>query len=121
VWDALVPPLVAPNNPAILLCHGWGGLAAHLSLRYASQFARAGFICLCFDHRGWGNSDGVLIGQDADSVNVEARSRDAGTQEKVDGTARVQVVRNTVNMQWQMTDIDNAGKYLAIQVQVLTL
>src|SRR4051812_48781381 len=47
--------------PAILLCHGWGGKRGHLDYSYAPQFAKAGFVALTFDYRGWGDSDGVLV------------------------------------------------------------
>src|ERR1700728_555329 len=46
---------------AILLCHGWAGLKEHLAERYAVPFAKAGYVCLVFDYRGWGGSDGRLI------------------------------------------------------------
>ena len=48
-------------GPAILFCHGWSGVKSHLVPRYAEAFARAGYICLFFDYRGWGESDGKLI------------------------------------------------------------
>ncbi len=53
-------PPSAQGHPAILLCHGWGGLKAHLA-PYAEAFARAGYIAMTFDYRGWGESDGRLI------------------------------------------------------------
>lgn len=43
--------------PAILLCHGWGGLKEHLTATYAPWFAKAGFAALTFDYRGWGESE----------------------------------------------------------------
>ncbi len=33
-------------RPAILLCHGWGGLKEHLAESYPKPFAAAGFTCL---------------------------------------------------------------------------
>jgi len=58
----LLTPAAAPApRPAILLCHGWGGLKEHLISSYATPFAEAGFVCLAFDYRGWGESDGRLI------------------------------------------------------------
>lgn len=56
----VIRPSAAGVYPAILLCHGWGGLQGHLADRYAIPFARAGFVCLVFDYRGWGGSDGRL-------------------------------------------------------------
>jgi dienelactone hydrolase len=56
----LIRPVVGGVLPAILLCHGWGGLKEHLA-KYARDFARAGFVCLVFDYRGWGESDGRIV------------------------------------------------------------
>ncbi len=55
------PAVASQPLPAILLCHGWGGLKEHLAERYARQFAAAGFVTLVFDYRGWGGSDGRLV------------------------------------------------------------
>src|SRR5215469_14137551 len=57
----LTPAATPAPRPAILLCHGWGGLKEHLISSYATPFAEAGFGCLAFDYRGWGESDGRLI------------------------------------------------------------
>src|SRR5271170_7795616 len=42
--------------PTVILCHGWGGTAVGLR-SYALDFARAGYLAVAFDYRGWGNSD----------------------------------------------------------------
>lgn len=57
----VIRPVGEGPYPAILLCHGWGGLKEHLAERYALPFARAGYVCLVFDYRGWGASDGRMI------------------------------------------------------------
>ena len=49
------------NLPVIILCHGWGGLRAHLNRDYAPAFAKSGYAVLTFDYRGWGDSDNRLI------------------------------------------------------------
>jgi len=46
--------------PTIIACHGWGGTAAQLRT-VAVDFARAGYLVLAFDYRGWGGSDSRLI------------------------------------------------------------
>jgi dienelactone hydrolase len=74
-------PRAAPRpGPAILLCHGWGGLKEHLIQLYSRAFVGAGFTCLAFDYRGWGQSDGRLIStadtpplSEAGEVTVKAR------------------------------------------------
>ena len=53
-------PKPAAGYPAILLCHGWGGLK-HQLVYTAEAFARAGFAAMTFDYRGWGESDGRVI------------------------------------------------------------
>jgi hypothetical protein len=49
------------KRPAVILCHGWGGLRAHLNRAYAPEFAKAGYVVLTFDYRGWGDSDSRLV------------------------------------------------------------
>lgn len=46
--------------PTILMAHGWGGTAAGLRT-VALDFARAGYLAVAFDYRGWGESDSRLI------------------------------------------------------------
>ena len=46
--------------PTILMAHGWGGTAANLRPD-AVVFARAGYLVVAFDYRGWGDSDSRLI------------------------------------------------------------
>jgi len=46
--------------PTIILCHGWGGVAAQLRPE-AVVFARAGYFVVTFDWRGWGASEGRVV------------------------------------------------------------
>ena len=46
--------------PTIILCHGWGGTAQGLRPE-AVAFARAGYLAVVFDYRGWGGSEGRLV------------------------------------------------------------
>ena len=46
--------------PCILMAHGWGGTARGLR-RDAVVFAKAGYLAVAFDYRGWGNSDPRVI------------------------------------------------------------
>jgi hypothetical protein len=61
--DLWLPDGTGPDEklPAILLCHGWGGLKEHLNQTYARWFSRGGFAVLAFDYRGWGESDARLV------------------------------------------------------------
>ena len=82
--------------PTIIMSHGWGGTAALLRPD-AIVFARAGYLVVAFDYRGWGNSDARLI-------------LAGGKPEKKDGKwlAEVQEVRGVVDPIDQTTDIMNA-------------
>jgi len=96
VAGVVAAPVGAPGRrPAILLCHGWGGLKEHLVGVYAKVFAVAGFICMAFDYRGWGESDGRLISA-ADAPPLTK----AGEQ-----TLSVRVVREVVDPLDQVADV----------------
>ena len=82
-------------RPAILLCHGWGGLKEHLAERYAVPFAEAGYVCLVFDYRGWGGSDGRMISAPETPPLTEAGSC----------TVPVRVIRELVDPLDQVADI----------------
>ena len=70
----------APKSPAgdklptIVMAHGWGGIAAHLRPD-AVAFARAGFLVVTFDYRGWGASDSRVYLTKPHGPSSTARSR----------------------------------------------
>ncbi|NBV53918.1 MAG: hypothetical protein EBR83_10450, partial [Verrucomicrobia bacterium] len=81
--DLFSPKGLKPEQklPALILCNGTGGTKAKVGNRTAPSFARAGFIVLSFDYRGWGESDSKLITLEAQprpdaagNVKVEARA-----------------------------------------------
>ncbi len=83
--------------PTIILCHGWGGVAAQLRPE-AIVLARAGYLAVAFDYRGWGASDGRLIlASPAPSGRNIARF-----------SAEVQEIREVVDPLDQTTDLQNA-------------
>jgi dienelactone hydrolase len=88
--------------PAILLCHGWGGLKEHLNATYAPWFSKAGFAVLAFDYRGWGESDAKLV------PVGEPPSPDS----KGEVTLRARAVREVVDPFDQLRDIGNCLDYL---------
>ncbi|MGI8839653.1 MAG: alpha/beta hydrolase [Caulobacteraceae bacterium] len=89
-------PEGAPRpGPAILLCHGWGGLKEHLVDLYGEFFAGAGFICLAFDYRGWGGSDGRLISAPDTPPLTKAGER----------TVKARVIREVVDPLDQAADV----------------
>src|SRR5262249_49599669 len=53
-------PSAGKALPTIILCHGWGGTAEQLRPD-AVAFARAGYLVVTFDYRGWGASEGRLV------------------------------------------------------------
>jgi uncharacterized protein len=82
--------------PTIIMSHGWGGTAENL--RHSSvAFAKAGYLVITFDYRGWGKSDSRLILAGA-------------KPEKKDGklTAEVKEVREVVDPIDQTADIMSA-------------
>jgi len=49
----------AGRAPCVILSPGFGGQRAHTLPRFAERFAAAGFACLLYDHRGFGDSEGL--------------------------------------------------------------
>jgi dienelactone hydrolase len=82
--------------PTVILCHGWGGTAALLR-REAVAFAKAGYLAITFDYRGWGASDSRVI----------LTARAPATKEGHRFTAEVTEVREVVDPLEQTTDIFN--------------
>jgi uncharacterized protein len=48
----------AARKPCIVMAHGLGGTRASGLVPFAEHFAAAGFAVLCFDYRGFGESEG---------------------------------------------------------------
>lgn len=90
--DLFSPKGVKPDQklPALVLCNGTGGTKARVGNRTAPAFARAGFVVLSFDYRGWGESDSKLI-------TLE-------TQPRPDADGNVKVTARAVR--WQMNYAD---------------
>jgi uncharacterized protein len=110
IWSEglrLAATVVAPARrngllPAVLLCHGWGGVMLHLLDLYAGYFARAGYIVLAFDYRTWGESDGKPVPVAAEPMLTERGER----------TVRVRVMREVVDPVDHVTDARAALAYL---------
>jgi dienelactone hydrolase len=83
--------------PTIIMCHGWGGEAKDLRTT-AISFARAGYLVVTFDYRGWGASDGrlMLVGSDLTPEYAQPF------------TAQVRAIREVVDPLDQTTDLQNA-------------
>ncbi len=64
------PQIKRAKNPAILMIQGWTGHKEN-SFQYAESLSRLGFICLLFDSRGHGESEG-----DINSTTTEQFTKD---------------------------------------------
>jgi fermentation-respiration switch protein FrsA (DUF1100 family) len=75
-------------NPAIVMAHGFSAVKEQYLDRYAEVFSAAGFVMLVYDHRNFGDSDGVPR-YEVDPALQKRGYRDAvsfiATQPEVDG------------------------------------
>lgn len=82
--------------PTIIMSHGWGGTAVQLRAD-AVAFARAGYLVVTFDYRGWGASESrVILAQPAPERKENHRF-----------TAEVIEVREVVDPLDQANDLQN--------------
>ena len=98
--DVFYPKATAEGEklPTIVLCHGWGGVKAHLNRGIAPRFAAAGYLVLAFDYRGWGESDARLV----------VRGQMPEPDEDGYVTVKAQAIRQLVDPLDQQEDIDAA-------------
>jgi uncharacterized protein len=82
--------------PTIIMSHGWGGTAQLLRAE-AAAFARAGYLVVTFDYRGWGASDGRVV------LTKPAERGKPGEP----FTAEVKEIREVVDPLEQTTDLLN--------------
>lgn len=53
------PPVGPGPHPIVVMAHGIGAIRQVRLPAYAERFQTAGFGVLCFDYRGWGESEGA--------------------------------------------------------------
>lgn len=105
----------APKTPAsdklptIIMAHGWGGVAANLRPD-AVAFARAGYLVVTFDYRGWGSSDSRVVL----TAPQPPRNKDS---KDLKFTAEVLEVREVVDPIDQTTDLANAVSWAYAEPQ----
>ena len=58
--DIWAPAAAVGKLPTIIMAYGWGGTKDLLRSESAA-FARAGYLVITFDYRGWGESDSRVI------------------------------------------------------------
>lgn len=95
------PSDLTAATAAILLCQGWGGKMSD-SEPYPLRFAKAGYICMTFDYRTWGDSDGKMLPAADAPILVQP-----GEQE-----AKIRVVREVVDPLDQIADVRACLAYL---------
>ena len=93
----------ADKLPAVILCHGWGGVRSHFNQAYAPEFVTAGYVVLTFDYRGWGDSDSRLV------IKEKMPEPDEGGMI----TVRAQAIRELVDPLDQTEDIINCINFLS--------
>ena len=91
--------------PTIIQAHGWGGVAASLR-RDAVDLAKAGYLVLTFDYRGWGESDARLVLTKASPVTPTSGKNQTFT-------AEVTELREYVDPLEQVTDWFNVINWAA--------
>ncbi len=84
--------------PTVIIAPGWGGTAVMLH-KDALDLARAGFLVMLFDYRGWGDSEGRVM--------LTGQKPGAGG----DFTAQVRELRGYVDPSEQVEDWFNAISY----------
>lgn len=95
--------------PAVVMAHGWGGVAAFLR-NDAADIARAGYFVLVFDYRGWGESGSPVMLVDPEPVYTPG--------EAAAFTAKVQPRREYVNPLEQAEDWFNAIDWIMGEPEV---
>ena len=91
--------------PTVVMAHGWGATAATLR-EDAVALARAGYLVMLFDYRGWGDSDGRVM-------RTGARPAAGGSF-----ATEVRELRGYVDPGEQSEDWFNAISYAATQPMV---
>lgn len=84
--------------PTVVIAQGWGGTAANFR-QDAVDLARAGYLVMLFDYRGWGDSDGRVM-------LTSRRPAAGGTF-----TAEVRELRGYIDPWEQVEDWFNAISY----------
>jgi uncharacterized protein len=93
--------------PTIIMSHGWGGTAALLR-QQALDFARAGYLVIAFDYRGWGASDSRVVLTAPPPANKQGNRF----------TAEVMEIREVVDPLEQTQDIFNVIHWAMGEPQV---
>lgn len=96
--------------PTVIIANGWGGTAASLR-QDAVDLARAGYLVMLFDYRGWGDSDGRVM-------LTSPQSKPGGPAAGGTFTAQLRELRGYVDPWEQVEDWFNAISYAAADPMV---
>lgn len=96
--------------PTVIMAHGWGATAANFR-QDAVELARAGYLVMLFDYRGWGDSDGRVM-------LTGSRSTAEGPAAGGTFNAPVRELRGYVDPWEQVEDWFNAVSYAATDPMV---
>lgn len=91
--------------PTVIMAHGWGATAASFR-QDAVDLARAGYLVMLFDYRGWGDSDGRMM--------LTGKKPAAGSP----STAEMRELRGYIDPWEQAEDWFNAISYAAADPRV---
>ena len=101
--------------PAVIMAPGWGGTASNLR-QDAIDLARAGYLVMLFDYRGWGDSDGRVILTNPRSV--AGGSVAGGPAAGATFSGEVRELRGYIDPWEQVEDWFNAISYAAADPMV---
>ncbi|WP_372784637.1 alpha/beta hydrolase [Phenylobacterium sp.] len=111
--EVFTPSAAEPAHklPGVVMAHGWGGVAASFRAD-AADIARAGYLVLVFDYRGWGESGSPVVLLAPEPLHVLG--------EAAPFTARVQPLREYVNPLEQAEDWFSALDWMMGEPQIDT-
>ena len=101
------------KQPTVIMAHGWGATAASFR-EDAVALARAGYLVMLFDYRGWGDSDGRVALTGGQSLTGGPAAGGAGGT----FTTQVRELRGYVDPGEQSEDWFNAISYASTQPMV---
>lgn len=108
--DVYRPLDATGQGPAVVLCHGFGGLKSQLA-HYARIFAREGLTSLVFDYRGFGDSESRLISAPDAAMTMTrgpVETRAWALREVVDPIAHVEDLRAAFAFMLEEEGVDPA-------------
>jgi pimeloyl-ACP methyl ester carboxylesterase len=104
--DVYSPAHTEGRLPTIVMAYGWGGTMVRFR-EEALSFARAGYLVVTFDYRGWGDSDARVV------LTGPAPSQQSGHR----FTAEVRELREIFDPLAEVEDLTNVVHWLQSEAQ----